>query len=206
MTGCEVVFKYMGNINTMFEIDGRVVSLDVIKEKFTCDVQKCKGNCCVQGESGAPLEDDEVLILDRIFSDLKDYLRPEGINAIREQGIYVIDEDGDKVTPLIANLECAYAIFENGIARCGIEKAFLAGAVDFRKPVSCHLYPIRITKYDNFEAVNYNRWHLCEDARIYGNELNIPVYKFVEEALLRKYGKDFTVKLSIIDSETSPLT
>jgi len=190
----------------MFEIDKKVVSLDVIKEKFTCDVRKCKGNCCVQGESGAPLDDDEVLILDRIFPDFKDYLRPEGIKAIQEQGIYVVDLDGDKVTPLIANLECAYAVFENGIARCGIEKAFEAGAIGFRKPISCHLYPIRITKYDNFEAVNYNRWHLCEYARSYGNELNVPVYKFVDEALIRKYGKEFTEKLSIIDEETSQMT
>jgi hypothetical protein len=193
----------MGNISTMFEIDKKVVSLDVIKEKFTCDVQKCKGNCCVQGESGAPLDDDEVLILEEIFSDYKDYLRPEGIKAIQEQGIYVIDSDGDKVTPLIANLECAYAVFENEIARCGIEKAYEAGAISFRKPISCHLYPIRITKYDNFEAVNYNRWHLCDHARIYGGKLKIPVYKFVKEALIRKYGKDFTEKLSIIDAETS---
>lgn len=190
----------------MFEIDKKVVSLDVIKEKFTCDVRKCKGNCCVQGESGAPLDDDEVLILDRIFPDFKDYLRPEGIKAVLEQGTFVIDEDGDKVTPLIANLECAYAVFENGIARCGIEKAFEAGAIGFRKPISCHLYPIRITKYDNFEAVNYNRWHLCEYARSYGNELNVPVYKFVDEALIRKYGKEFTEKLSIIDEETSQMT
>ena len=196
----------MGNIKTMFEIDKKVVSLDVIKEKFTCDVRKCKGNCCVQGESGAPLDDDEVLILDRIFPDFKDYLRPEGIKAVLEQGTFVIDEDGDKVTPLIANLECAYAVFENGIARCGIEKAFEAGAIGFRKPISCHLYPIRITKYDNFEAVNYNRWHLCEYARSYGNELNVPVYKFVDEALIRKYGKEFTEKLSIIDEETSQMT
>lgn len=193
----------MGNIKTMFEIDDKVVSLDIIKEKFCCDVRVCKGNCCVQGESGAPLDDDEILILDRIFPDLKDYLRAEGIKAILEQGTFVIDEDGDKVTPLIGNLECAYAVFEDGIARCGIEKAFEAGAINFRKPISCHLYPVRIKKYDNFEAVNYNRWHLCECARIYGNKLNLPIYKFVEEALNRKYGREFTGKLEIIDREMS---
>jgi hypothetical protein len=187
----------------MFEIDKKVVSLDVIKEKFTCDIQKCKGSCCVQGESGAPLEENEVQILGRLFNDLKEYLRPEGIRAIREQGIYVIDTDGDRVTPLIDNLECAYAVFENGIARCGIEKAYESGAIDFRKPISCHLYPIRITKYENFEAVNYNRWHLCDCARIHGKNLNVPVYKFVNEALIRKYGEEFTGKLSIVDKETS---
>lgn len=185
----------------MFEIDKKVISLDVIKEKFTCDVQKCKGYCCVQGESGAPLDNDEVLILEEIFSDYKDFLRPEGIKAIQEQGFYVTDTDGDKVTPLISNLECAYAVFDDGIARCGIEKAFMAGVIQFRKPISCHLYPIRITKLGNFEAVNYNRWHLCDYARTYGNELNVPVYKFVEEAINRKYGAEFFTSLSIIDKE-----
>jgi hypothetical protein len=193
----------MGNFKTMFEIDNKVISLDIIKEKFCCDVRVCKGNCCVQGESGAPLEDDEILILNRIFPVLKDYLREEGIQTILEKGTFVMDEDGDKVTPLIGKMECAFAVFENGIARCGIERAFEAGAVDFRKPISCHLYPVRIKKYDNFEAVNYNRWHLCECARENGTALNIPVYKFVEEALNRKYGEEFTAKLAIIDKEIS---
>jgi hypothetical protein len=193
----------MENIKTMFEIDKKVVSLDILKEKFCCDIRICKGNCCVQGESGAPLDDDEVPLLDRIFPDLKNYLRAEGIKAIEEQGTSVIDTDGDKVTPIIGNMECAYAVFKDDIARCGIEIAYEAGAVEFRKPVSCHLYPIRINKFNDFEAVNYNRRHLCECARKYGNELNIPVYKFVEEALNRKYGKEFTDKLSMIDREVA---
>ena len=195
----------MENIQTMFEIENKVVSLDIIKEKFTCDIRVCKGNCCVQGESGAPLDDDEILVLDKIFPALKDYLRAEGIKVILEQGTFVTDEDGDKVTPLIGNMECAYAVFENDIARCGIEKAFEAGAVEFRKPISCHLYPIRIKKYDNFEALNYNRWYLCECARKYGAELNMPIYRFVEEALNKKYGKEFTEKLAIIDEEVSQM-
>ena len=185
----------------MFEIENKVISLDVLKEKFCCDVRICKGHCCVEGESGAPLDDDEVPILERIFHDLKPFLRPEGIKAILEQGTSVIDSDGDNVTPLIGKLECAYAVFKDGIARCGIEIAYEAGAVDFRKPVSCHLYPVRISRYSNFEAVNYHRWHLCECARRYGKELNIPVFEFVEEALIRKYGKDFAEKLSLIDRE-----
>lgn len=191
----------MSRIRTMFEIDKKVISLDVLKEKFCCNVSICKGHCCVEGESGAPLEDDEVLLLERIFPLLKPYLRDEGIRAIEEQGTSVIDSDGDKVTPLISDLECAYAVFANGIAKCGIEIANEAGVVDFRKPVSCHLYPVRITRYSSFEAVNYNRWHLCECARDYGKELNIPVYKFVEEALTRKYGRDFVEKLYLIDRE-----
>jgi hypothetical protein len=196
----------MENIKTMFEIENKVVSLDIIKEQFCCDTRICKGNCCVQGESGAPLDDDEVLLLDRILPELKKYLRPEGITAIEEQGTSVIDLDGDKVTPLIGHMECAYAVFEDDIARCGIEKAYEAGAIEFRKPISCHLYPIRINKYHNFEAVNYHHWHLCECARKYGNELNIPIYKFVEEALNRKYGKEFTEKLYLVDKEVTQLS
>ncbi len=132
---------------------------------------------------------------------LKSYLRAEGIKAIEEQGTSVIDSDGDKVTPLIREMECAYAVFKDGIARCGIEIAYESGAVDLHKPVSCHLYPVRVSRYSNFEAVNYHRWHLCEYARNYGRELNIPVYKFVEAALTRKFGKEFTEKLSLVDRE-----
>ena len=185
----------------MFEIDKKVISLDILKEKFCCDVRICKGHCCVEGESGAPLDDDEVPLLERIYPLLKPYLRTEGIQAIEEQGTSVIDSDGDKVTPLIRGMECAYAVFKDDIAKCGIEIAYESGAVDFRKPVSCHLYPVRVSRYSNFEALNYHRWHLCECARNYGKELNIPIYKFVEEALIRKYGKDFTEKLSQIDRE-----
>lgn len=185
----------------MFEIDKKVISLDVLKEKFCCDIRICKGHCCVEGESGAPLDDDEVPLLERIFPILKPYLREEGIRAIEEQGTSVIDTDGDKVTPVIGKLECAYAVFKNGIARCGIEIAYEAEAVDFCKPVSCHLYPVRISRYSSFEAVNYHRWHLCECARDRGKALNIPVYRFVEEALTRKYGKDFLEKFYQIDRE-----
>jgi hypothetical protein len=188
-------------MQTMFEIDNKVVSLDLIREKFTCDLKKCKGYCCVYGESGAPLEEEEVRILKRIFPDIREFLRPEGILAIEKQGTSVVDEDKDKVTPLIGKMECAYAIFENGIARCGIEKAFEAGIISFRKPVSCHLYPVRIKKYEGFEAVNYDRWHVCDPARINGNDLNIPVYLFVKDALIRKYGEEFIRKLDQIAQE-----
>ena len=185
----------------MFEIDNKVISLDILKEKFCCNVKICKGHCCIEGESGAPLEDDEVALLEKLFPDLRPYLREEGISAIEGQGTSVIDSDGDNVTPLVGTMECAYAVFVKGIARCGIEVAYEAGAVNFRKPVSCHLYPIRINRYGNFEALNYNRWHLCKSAREYGKEINIPVYMFVEEALVRKYGKGFTETLSRIDRE-----
>ena len=188
-------------MQTIFEIDNKIVSLDVIQARFTCDLAVCKGCCCVYGESGAPLEEGEVGILKTIFSQIRKILRPEGIQAIEKQGTSVLDEDKDKVTPLIGKMECAYAIFENGIARCGIEKAFESGIINFQKPVSCHLYPVRIKKYERYEAVNYDSWHLCDPARRNGDHLNIPVYIFVKDALIRKYGEEFVRKLDQIAKE-----
>lgn len=181
----------------MIEIDGRVVSLDLLEKHFICDLDKCKGMCCVHGDSGAPLEPEEVVKLDKLFPAIKKYLRPEGIQAIKNQGRHVIDNDGDVVTPLVDGKECAYVIFEQGIAKCGIEKAFEDGAIDYQKPVSCHLYPVRTKRYQDFEGVNYDRWEICKPATLLGHKENIPVYKFVKKALIRKYGSGFYEKLEI---------
>ena len=186
---------------TMVEIDDKVISLDVIENRFCCDINKCKGACCVQGESGAPLDDDEVKILDKEYPAFRDFLRSEGNRAIEEQGTWVLDSDGEMVTPLVNGKECAYAIFENGIARCGIEKAFEEGKTDFRKPVSCHIYPVRIKRYNAFKAVNYDRWPVCDDARSHGEEKNICVFRFVREGIERKFGADFYQKLEILSSQ-----
>ena len=190
-------------MNTMIEIDNTVVSLDVIEKKFSCDISRCKGYCCVHGASGAPLEDGEEEILKRIYPEIKPFLREEGIRAIDEQGTSVIDTDGEIVTPLVDGEECAYAIFEKGIARCGIERAYEQGATNFNKPISCHLYPIRIKKYQNFEAVNYDVWHICDSARDRGRELNVTVYDFTKAALIRKYGKEYCAKLEMAGREFS---
>jgi hypothetical protein len=181
----------------MIEIDGRVVSLDLLEKHFICDLDKCKGMCCVHGDSGAPLEPEEAVKLDKLFPAIKKYLRPEGIQAIKNQGRHVIDNDGDVVTPLVDGKECAYVIFEQGIAKCGIEKAFEDGAIDYQKPVSCHLYPVRTKRYQDFEGVNYDRWEICKPATLLGQKENIPVYKFVKKALIRKYGSGFYKKLEI---------
>ena len=181
----------------MIEIDGRVVSLDLLEKHFICDLDKCKGMCCVHGDSGAPLESEEAVKLDKLFPAIKKYLRPEGIQAIKNQGRHVIDNDGDVVTPLVDGKECAYVIFEQGIAKCGIEKAFEDGAIDYQKPVSCHLYPVRTKRYQDFEGVNYDRWEICKPATLLGQKENIPVYKFVKKALIRKYGSGFYKKLEI---------
>jgi hypothetical protein len=172
---------------------GDVLVSDDIKEKeFVCNLEKCKGACCVEGDFGAPLEDDELDILKEIYPQVRPYLMPEGIKAIEEQGTHVLDEDGDFSTPTIGGRECAYAIYdEKGILKCGIEQAYNDGKIGWKKPISCHLYPIRITKKKNFEAVNYHKWEICSPACAFGKELKVPLYKFLKDPLIRKYGQDW---------------
>lgn len=177
----------------MIQIDDKLISEDIFSEEFVCNLTKCKGACCVEGDVGAPLDKEETQILDRIFKDVKPYLRPEGAKAIEEQGTWTVDpSDGDFVTPMVNGEECAYVIFdENGITKCGIEKAYEDGAVDWQKPISCHLYPIRVNKYSTFTALNYHEWKICSVACELGKELQVPIYKFLKTPLIRKYGEDF---------------
>ncbi len=183
----------------MIVIDDCVISDDIINEKFCCHLDKCKGICCVLGDAGAPLLAEELDILDDIFLDVKPYLRDDGVKAISTIGTYDIDTDGEYVTPLIRGKECAYAIFdEKEIARCAIEKAYTDGKINFRKPLSCHLYPIRITPHKSFNAVNYHRWDVCKDARALGLQKHISLLEFLEEPLVRKYGKEWYKALCML--------
>lgn len=185
----------------MLQIDKAVLSFDILEKKFACDLKKCKGACCVLGDSGAPLEEHEVETLRELFPTIKPFLREEGIAAIEKQGTSVVDSDGDFVTPLIDQKECAYVVFEHGIAKCGIEKAFFSNAITFRKPISCHLYPIRITKYSDFEALNYHRWEVCKPAETLGKKENTPIHIYLAESLTRKYGKEWYDQLRIAAQE-----
>jgi hypothetical protein len=184
----------------MISIDKTLVSDEVLSEQFVCDLQKCKGACCVEGDAGAPLEKEEVSILKQEYPKFKSYLREEGIAAVEKQGTHVIDPvDGEPVTPLVNGAECAYVVFdEKGTTLCGIEKAWRDGKTDFRKPVSCHLYPIRIQRYKSFDAVNYHQWQICAPACDLGKELKVPVYRFAKEALLRKYGEKWYTELETV--------
>ncbi|MDM8160793.1 DUF3109 family protein [Labilibaculum sp. K2S] len=179
----------------MLQIGKAIVSLDVIEKKFICDISKCCGACCVEGDSGAPLEEEEKLIIEEIYPVIEEYLTEKGIDEIEKQGKTVIDSDGDLVTPIINNKECVYTVFENGSAQCGIEKAFFDGKINFRKPISCQLYPIRIQKYEEFDAVNYNKWDICKPARELGFKNGTPVYVFLKEPLIRKYGEEWYKEL-----------
>jgi hypothetical protein len=180
----------------MILIDDTVISEDISDEFFVCDLAKCKGACCVEGDLGAPLEEEELLILDRIQNDIKPFLSEKGLLEIAKSGNWVKDEDGDFSTPIIQGRECAYAIYDDkGYLKCGIEQAYFAGKTDFRKPISCHLYPIRITNYPEFEVLHYDRWNICSPACSFGNELKVPVYQFLKEPLIRKYGADWYQEL-----------
>jgi len=166
-----------------------LIGEEVLEKSFVCDLNACQGACCVEGDAGAPLLDDELHELDQAWSVVKPYLSKEGIEAIEAQGKYIEDWDGEYVTPLIKGKECAYTVFENGMALCGIEKAFNDGKTKFRKPISCHLYPIRIKSYESFDAVNYDKWSICSAACVLGEQLKVPVFRFAKDALIRKYGQ-----------------
>ncbi|RYU92997.1 DUF3109 family protein [Emticicia agri] len=174
----------------MILIENTCISDDVAEKFFVCNLEKCKGACCVEGDLGAPLEEAELPILEEIYKEVKPYLSEAGIKAIEEQGKYIKDWEGDFSTPTIDDRECAYAIYDDrGILKCGIEQAYLDGKITWKKPISCHLYPIRITKYEKFHAINYDRWSICNDACELGAQLGVPVYKFLKEPLTRLYGE-----------------
>lgn len=186
----------------MFQIENTLISEEIIENDFVCNLNACRGACCVDGESGAPLEDAETEILVDIFADVKPYLTPEGIKAIEEQGAFVKGEDGEWETPLVNKSECAYVIFsEKGVAKCGLEEAYNQGATTWKKPVSCHLYPIRTREYTEFIAVNYHKWEICDPACSLGQELKVPIYKFVKEALTRKFGEKWYSELEKVAEE-----
>lgn len=190
----------------MIVIDDKTISDDVVEEQFVCDLNACKGACCVEGDFGAPLDKEELEILDRIYEKVKPYLTAEGIRTIEKQGKYVfVKENKEWCTPLMEGSRgCAWLNYDkNGVVICAIEKAYRDGVIDFKKPISCHLYPIRIKKYKNYDAVNYERWNVCKAACKNGKALKVPVYKFLKEPLIRKYGEGFYRVLELYAQEHS---
>ena len=193
-------------LTEMFQIGNKIVSEEIMDNDFVCNLNACKGACCVDGEYGAPLENEETEILKDIFDKVKPFLRPEGIEAIKQQGTFVKGEDGEWETPLVNKSECAYVIFsDSGVAKCGLEEAYNAGATDWKKPISCHLYPIRTREHSEFTAVNYHKWEICDPACSLGNELQVPIYKFVKEALIRKFGESWYQELELVAQERTKL-
>jgi hypothetical protein len=173
----------------MLRIDDTIFSFDILEKKFRCDLPLCKGNCCRYGDSGAPLSTDEVKILEEIWSQVRPYLRPEGIQSIELQGRSATDFENEKVTPLIANEECAYATLKDNIYMCGIEQAWADGKINFRKPLSCHLFPARVKYFSDFRAVNYEELAICSPARKAGVQEEVYLYEFLKEPLIRAFGE-----------------
>lgn len=180
----------------MVEIDDKIIGSDLLSARFCCDVAACKGECCVEGNSGAPLDTEEEEELKKHYTDYKQYMTCEGIAAVEAQGFAVRDWEGDLTTPLVAGAECAYAIKENGATWCAVEKAWFNGQCAFRKPISCHLYPIRLVKLANgYTGLQYHRWSVCRAAELKGAKEGIPLYVSLKDALVRRFGADFYEQL-----------
>lgn len=174
----------------MLVIQNSIISDDIADKLFVCDLDKCKGACCVEGDLGAPLDQDELLVLEESIPEVLPYLTEEGKKVIEDEGPYLLDEEGDFSTTTINGRECVFAFYDDQKQlKCGIEQAYLDKKIDFQKPISCHLYPIRITKYEHYEAINYHEWSICSDACALGHSLGIPLYQFLKAPLIRKYGE-----------------
>ncbi|MBK9513435.1 MAG: DUF3109 family protein [Flavobacteriales bacterium] len=179
---------------------GTLISEDLFERRFVCDLNACKGACCVAGSSGAPLEVEEEALLQELWPKIRPYIPEKGQRAIDEHGVSELDEDGDLVTTLVEGRgECAFTVFdEQGIALCGVERAWKDGAIPFRKPISCHLYPIRIEKLKFHDGLNYHRWPICKPACECGAKLDVPVFRFLKDSLTRKYGAEWYAELEEI--------
>ena len=202
MASCAVIMP-----TKMIAVKDTLVSDEVLAKKFVCDLGACKGACCVEGEAGAPLDESETLILEEIYEQVKPFMNPIGIKTIEKKGKFVKNIANEFETPLnTKNKHCAYVVFDEnnlpagrqGIAKCAIEMANRAGKIDFKKPVSCHLYPIRISDMKSYLALNYEKWSVCKPAGPCGEKLNVPVYKFLKEPLIRRFGKDWYNELELI--------
>lgn len=186
----------------MIQIGDVVVSLDVVRENFFCDLNACKGECCIEGDAGAPVELDEVAKLEEVLPVIWDDLSPQAREVIDKQGVVYADRDGDLVTSIVNGKDCVFTCYdEKGYCYCAIEKAYRAGKVDFYKPVSCHLYPIRVGDYGPYKAVNYHRWSICKAAVLLGQQKKVAVYQFLKEPLIRKFGEAWYEELEMVVEE-----
>lgn len=183
----------------MILINDKIVHLEIVEEQFLCNLNACKGACCWKGDYGAPVTREEMDILDRIYPVVKPFLTKAGIDVIEKQGTSVWEDKAkEQATPLVSGGACAYMTYDElGIAKCGIEQAHKEGVVDFLKPISCHLYPIRIEKRGVMDALYYDKWDICSAACDKGKEAKLPIYKFVKNALIRKYGEEFYERLEV---------
>ena len=183
----------------MLQIQNTIVSLDIIEKDFCCDLSVCKGCCCIEGDAGAPLTDEEADIILNILPLIWDDLTPQAREVIEQQGISYFDKDGERVTSIVNNKDCVFSRTDhNGMCYCVIEKAYRAGKIDFLKPISCHLYPIRVKDFGDFVGLNYHRWDICHCARMLGKKQHVRLYQFLKEPLIRRFGQEWYDELELV--------
>lgn len=186
----------------LVEIQDKIVSTQIFEKQFVCDLTACKGACCVAGDGGAPLTNNEVQIIEQHLPQILPFMRPEGIAAVEQNGVALTDDAFEAETTLVNGNECAFVYFDqNNTAKCAIEKAQREGHIDFIKPISCHLYPIRTKQFNDYTALNYEKWDICEPACVCGEKLDVPVFKFLKEPLIRAFGPEFYAELEIVSKE-----
>ena len=187
----------------MIQIDDTIISTELFEVKFCCDLAVCKGECCVEGDSGAPLEEYELELLEKSLPIVWDDLSVKSQKLIKKQGVSYVDEEGDLVTSIVDGGECVFTYFDkNGICKCALEKAYRAGLSDFYKPISCHLYPIRIQKLSNGTvALNVHKWGVCKAAFSLGENQGVPLYQFLKEPLIRRFGEEWYEMVCIAANE-----
>lgn len=186
----------------MIEIKDTVVTLDLFREQFCCDLGACKGACCIEGDAGAPVKLEEVAQLEEAAEIVWDELSPKAQKVIKAQGVVYTDQDGDIVTSIVDNKDCVFTCYDDkGCCYCAIDKAFREGRCKFQKPISCHLYPIRLSRMGSYTAVNYHRWDVCKAATLLGKKLNLPVYKFLKEPLIKAFGQEWWDECDVVAGE-----
>ena len=182
----------------MLQIQNALVSLDVIEKFFVCNLDKCLGECCIEGDAGAPITEQEYAQLKEILPEVYADLLPAARQRIDEAGVAYVDEEGDLVTQIVEGRNCVFTCYgEGGMCMCAIEKAYREGRIDFYKPISCHLYPLRLTDYPSFTAVNYHSWKICKAAEVLGRAKGVRVYQFLKEPLIRRFGKEWHDELAL---------
>ncbi len=176
----------------MLQIGDALVSLDLIEQFFCCNLDKCLGECCIEGDAGAPISKQEYKKIKEILPEIWNDLLPQAQEVIKKQGVGYIDEEGDLVTSIVDGKNCVFTCYgNNGMCYCAIEKAYREGRIDYYKPISCHLYPVRLIEYPQFTAVNYHRWKICKAAEVLGRKENIRLYQFLKGPLIRRFGKEW---------------
>ncbi len=184
--------------SVMFDIQGILVSLDVAERYFCCDLDACHGDCCIEGDAGAPVTEAECEALRRVLPEIIDDLLPAARREIEEKGVAYVDEEGDLVTSIVDGRNCVFTTMaRGGMCQCAVEKAYREGRIDFRKPISCYLYPVRVDRYPTCTAVNYHRWKICKAAEANGRRLGLRLYEFLREPLTEAFGKEWYDELCL---------